>query len=93
MLNYMFLVTLSTTENVNLTKKLSDGFKRPIYWNNYETIPAKVTEKEKYIYELLSASFQSVKTLFALAYTMQVLQIMKHVQKTKIIFFQEEILI
>ena len=88
----MFLVTLSTTENVNLTKKLSDGFKRPIYWNNYETIPAKVTEKEKYIYELLSASFQSVKTLFALA--MQVLQIMKHVQKTiKIIFFQEEILI
>ena len=55
MLNYMFLVTLSTKDNVNLTKKLSDGFKRPVYWNNYETIPAKVTEKEKHIYDLLSA--------------------------------------
>ena len=26
------IVTLSTTNNVNLTKQLSDGFKRSVYW-------------------------------------------------------------
>ena len=29
------IVTLSTKDNVNLTKKLSDGFKRSVYCNNY----------------------------------------------------------
>ena len=59
----VLIVTLSTKDNVNLTKQLSDGFKRSVYWNNYQTIPAKV------INELLSASFQGVKRLLALAYT------------------------
>ena len=36
------IVTLSTEHNSNLTKQLSDGFKRSVYWNNYQTIPAKV---------------------------------------------------
>ena len=27
------IVTFSTKDNVNLTKQLSDGFKRPVYWN------------------------------------------------------------
>ena len=54
--------------NVSLTKQLSDGFKRSVYWNSYQTIPAKVIEKGKNIYELLSASFQGVKRLFVLAY-------------------------
>ena len=35
------IVTLSTKDNVNLTKQLADGFKRSVYWNNYQTIPAK----------------------------------------------------
>ena len=62
------IVTLSTKDNVNLTKQLSDGFKRSFYWNNYQTIPAKVIEKGKNKYELLSASFQGVERLFDLAY-------------------------
>ena len=62
------IVTLSTKDNVNLTKQLNDGFKRSVYWNNYQTIPAKVIEKGKNIYELLGASFQGVKRLFVLAY-------------------------
>ena len=41
------IVTLSTKDNVNLTKQLSDGFKTSAYWNNYQTIPAKVIEKRK----------------------------------------------
>ena len=62
------IVTLSTKDNVNLTKQLNDGFKRSIHWNNYHTIPAKVIEEGKNIYELLSTSFQGVKRLFVFAY-------------------------
>ena len=62
------IVALSTKDNVNLTKQLSDGFKRPVYWNSYQTNPAKVIEKGESIYELLSASFQGVRRLFFLAY-------------------------
>ena len=62
------IVTLSTKDSVNMKKQLSDGFKRSIYWNNYQTIPAKVINKGTKIYELLRASFQSVKTLFVLAH-------------------------
>ena len=51
------MVTLYTKNNVNLTKQLSDGFKRPVYWNNYQTAPAKVINQRTNIYELFSASF------------------------------------
>ena len=53
---------------MNLTKQLSNGFKRSVYWNGYQTIPAKVINQGANIYELLSASFQVVKRLFVLAY-------------------------
>ena len=62
------IVTLSTKDSANLTKQLNKWFKRSIYWNSYETRPAKVIEQGKNIYELLNASFQGVKRLFVLAY-------------------------
>ena len=62
------IVTLSTKDSANLTKQLNEGFKRSVYWNSYETKPAKVIEQGKNIYELLNASFQGVKRLFFLAY-------------------------
>ena len=62
------IVTLSTKDNVNLTKQLSEGFKRFVYWNGYQTKPVKVIEKGNNIYELLNASFQGVRRLFVLAY-------------------------
>ena len=34
---YVPIVTLSTKDNVNLTKQLNEGFKRPVYWNEYKT--------------------------------------------------------
>ena len=64
----VLIVTLSTKDSVNLTKQLSEGFKRSVYWNSYQTKPKKVIEKEKNIYELLNASFQGVRRLFVLAY-------------------------
>ena len=65
---YVPIVTLSTKDSVNLTKQLSEGFKRSVYWSNYQTKPAKVMEKAKNVYELLNASFQGVRRLFVLTY-------------------------
>ena len=62
------IVTLSTKDSANLAKQLNEGFKRSVYWNSYETKPAKVIEQGKNIYELLNASFQGVKRLFVFAY-------------------------
>ena len=62
------IVTLSTKDSANLTKQLSEGFKRSVYWNSYEARPAKVIEEGKNLYALLNASFQGVKRLFVLFY-------------------------
>ena len=74
-----------------MTKQLSDGFKRSVHCSNCRTIPAKVVNQGANIYELVSASFQGVKRLFVLAYTIASNAANKQVQKTiKSIFFQEE---
>ena len=41
------IVILSTIDGTNLTKQLNEGFKRSVYWNSYETKPAKVIRKGK----------------------------------------------
>ena len=51
-----------------MKKRLSNRFKRSIYWNSYQTIPAKVINKGTTVYELLSTLFQGVKRLFVLAF-------------------------
>ena len=70
---YVPIVTLSIEDNSKLSKLLNEGFKRPIYWNEYKVIPNKIVEiaannGEKYIRELLDSSYQGVKRLFVLAY-------------------------
>ena len=70
---YISIVTLSSEDNVKLSKLLSEGFKGAIYWNKYKVIPNKIVEiaaanREKYIRELLDSSYQGVKRLFVLAY-------------------------
>ena len=70
---YVPIVTLSIEDNSKLSKLLSEGFKRPIYWNEYKVTPNKIVEisaanDEKYIRELLDSSCQGVKRLFVLAY-------------------------
>ena len=34
---YVLIVTLSTEDNVKLTKQFNKGFKRSVYWNKYKT--------------------------------------------------------
>ena len=62
------VVTLATKDSVNLTKQLSEGFKRSVYCNSYQTNLAIIIKKGTNIYELLYASFQGVRRLFVLAY-------------------------
>ena len=33
---YVSSITLSTKDNVNLTKQLNEGFKRSVFWNEYK---------------------------------------------------------
>ena len=70
---YVPIVTLTVEDNSKLSKLLSEGFKRPIYWNEYKVTPNKIVETTanndiKYIRELLDSSCQGVNRLFVLAY-------------------------
>ena len=72
---YVPIVTSSAEDNIKLSKLLSEGFKRTVYWNKYKVIYNKVVEivannekKKKYIRELLDSSWQEVKGLFVLDY-------------------------
>ena len=38
---YVPVVTLSAEDDAKLVKQLSEGFKRPVCWNKYKTIPNK----------------------------------------------------
>ena len=65
---YVPFVTLSIEDNIKLSKLLSEGFERPVYWNKYKVIPNKTYGENDYIRELLDASYRGVKRLFVLAY-------------------------
>ena len=72
------IVTLSTKDCVNLTKQLSEGFKRSVYWNSYQTKPVKIIEKGKIFVNYLIHHFKALEDyLFLLMLLLQVLQMMK----------------
>ena len=55
-------------QKTKLSKLLSEGFKRPVYWNKYKVIPNRKYDENDYIRELLDASYPGVKIFFVLAY-------------------------
>ena len=61
-------MTLSAENNAKLSKLLSEGFKRSVYWNKYKIIPNKTYDENDHIRELVDLSYQGVKRLFVLAY-------------------------
>ena len=65
---YILVVTLKTEDSTKLSKLLSEGFKRPIYWNQYKIIPSKIYKANEYIRERLDASIQGINRLFVFAY-------------------------
>ena len=66
---YAPIVTLSTKDNLNLTKQLNEVFKRSVYWNEYKSkIETKEADANNLTRFLLDASFQGVNRLFILAF-------------------------
>ena len=66
---YVMIVTLSIEDNAKLSKLLSEGFKRSVYWKKYQITPNKTYNENQYIRELLDANYQGVKRLFVLTYS------------------------
>ena len=66
---YLPNITLSTKDNVNLTKQLNEGFKRSVYWNEYKSkIETKNADDNNITRFSLDASFQGVNRLFVFAF-------------------------
>ena len=66
---YVPIITLTSKDNVNLTKQLNEGFKRFVYWDEYKAkIEAREADEDNVTKFYLDASFQGVKRLFALAF-------------------------
>ena len=57
------IVTLSTKDNVNLAKQLSNGFEKSVYWNKYQTIPEKEINKEPTYMNYLVHHFKMYKII------------------------------
>ena len=66
---YVPIVTLSSKDNVKLVKLLEEGFKRPVYWNEYQTkIESRNLDNNNLTRFPLDASFQGVRRLLVLAF-------------------------
>ena len=65
---YVPVVTLETEDNAKSSKLLTEGFKAPVYWNEYKVTPNKNYNANAYIRERLDTSIQAVSRLFVLAY-------------------------
>ena len=64
---YVLIVTLSTKDNAKLVKLLEKGFKRPVYWNEYQTKTRDLDDHNLTRFPI-DASFQGVRRLFVLAF-------------------------
>ena len=66
---YIPIVTLSSKGHVKLVKLLEKGFKRPVYWNEYQTkIETRDLDDHNLTRFPIDASFQGVRRLFVLAF-------------------------
>ena len=65
---YVPVVTLSAEDNAKLSKLLTEGFKRSVYWNKYKVIPEKIYNANDNIRILIDPSWQGMNRLFVLAY-------------------------
>ena len=64
---YFSIVTLSRKDNVKLVKLLEEGFKRPVYWNEYHIkLESRNLDNTNLTRFCLDASFRGVKRFFVL---------------------------
>ena len=88
---YVPIVTLSSKDNVKLVKLLEEGFKRPVYWNEYQTkIETRNLNDKNPTRFYLDASFQGVKDCLFLLLTILIMALRKLKETvTQNIFFEE----
>ena len=67
---YVPVVTLPIRDNQKLLKRLSKGFERSVYWNEYKTKSENKNTANECIYSLES-NFVGVNRLFVLVYSNQ----------------------
>ena len=67
---YVPVVTLSAKNNQKLSKLLSKGFERSVYWNEYNTKSEKINTTNEYRY-FLRSTFVGVNKLLVLVYSNQ----------------------
>ena len=67
---YVPVVTLLVGDNQSLTKRLSRGFKRSVYWNEYKTKSENQNSTNEYKY-FLESNFAGVCKLLVLGYSNQ----------------------
>ena len=66
---YIPIVTLSSKDNLKLVKLWEERFKRPVYWNEYQTkIETRNLDNNNLTRFPLDASFQGVRRLFVLVF-------------------------
>ena len=88
---YVPIVTLSSKDNAKLVKLLESGFNRPVYWNEYQTkIETRNLDNNNLTRFPLDASFQGVRRLFVLVFTiLRMVSIKLKETTTENIFSQE----
>ena len=73
---YVPIVTLSMKDNVKLVKRLEEGFKRPVYWNEYQTkIKTRNLDNNILTRSPLDASFQGVRRMVILAFNKTIVNV------------------
>ena len=83
------IVILSTKDNAKLAKQLNDGFKRSVYWNKYQTMPAKIINTKTNIEKKnLMHLFKVLKDYLLLP--MMLRMIMELYRVTESVSFQEQ---
>ena len=88
---YVPIVTLSGKDNVKLVKLLEEGFKRPAYWNEYQTKIETRNLDNKNLTRFHSVLlFKELEDYFFLLFTILIMVIKKLKETvTKNIFFRE----
>ena len=88
---YVPIATLSTKDNVNLTKQLNGGFKRSVYWNKYkskiETQEADANNLKDFLLMLLFKELIDCLFLLLIMLTMMLIKLKE--TSTRNIFSQE----
>ena len=57
---YVPVVILSTEDNAKLSKLMTEGFKRSVYWNEYKVIPEQRYNANDNIRKLIDPSWQGI---------------------------------